>query len=130
MAKNLQKNLPATDTLVIQDINADAMNKFLSEVQAQSGGAVVKIASSVREAAENSVRISFITLSTFSERCISLRSFIFYMMSVFQTMISKLGSPVLGDFTRDSTFYNQSQSSEFLSICSLLDIKLCHEDLY
>lgn len=52
MARNLQKNLPSTDTLLIQDINVDAMNKFVSEAQA---GASIKIAASVREAAENSV---------------------------------------------------------------------------
>lgn len=55
MAKNLQKNLPSTDTLFIQDINVEAMNRFVSEVQATNSGAIVKIASNVREAAEGSV---------------------------------------------------------------------------
>jgi len=54
MAKNLQSKLPSTDTLVIQDINTIATERFVEEAQAQSSGASVKIASSVREAAENS----------------------------------------------------------------------------
>lgn len=53
MAKNLQKNLPSTDTLLIQDLNKEAIHKFTSEVQSGSGAAV-KIASDPLEAAANS----------------------------------------------------------------------------
>jgi hypothetical protein len=55
MARNLQSKLPASDVLLIQDINADATKRFMQEAKAQSGGATVKIAGNVREASENSV---------------------------------------------------------------------------
>jgi ornithine cyclodeaminase/alanine dehydrogenase-like protein (mu-crystallin family) len=58
MAKNLQAKLPPSDTLRIYDINAESVNKFASEAKASSGGAVVQIASSVHEAAEDSVSFS------------------------------------------------------------------------
>jgi hypothetical protein len=54
MAKNLQKKLPPTDTLLVQDINAEATKRFAAEV-AGSGGAQVKIAASPVEAADGSV---------------------------------------------------------------------------
>jgi len=49
MAKNLRAKLPATDTLVIQDVNLDATKKFLGE---HSEGVIV--AENVREVAEKS----------------------------------------------------------------------------
>ena len=57
MAKNLQAKLPSTDTLHVYDINTASAEKFMSETKASSSGASVKIASTVREAAENSVRL-------------------------------------------------------------------------
>lgn len=57
MAKNLQSKLPSTDTLLIQDINLEATSRFVEEIQLASTGASVRVASSVREAAENSVSI-------------------------------------------------------------------------
>lgn len=53
MAKNLQKKLPSTDTLLIQDINSEATKRFVAEV-ADSGGAAVKIAASPAEASDGS----------------------------------------------------------------------------
>lgn len=53
MAKNLQKKLPPTDTLLVQDINSDATRRFVAEVA--HGGAAVRIASSPAEAADGSV---------------------------------------------------------------------------
>ena len=55
MARNLQSKLPSSDTLIIQDINTDATNRFVEEVRDQFGGAAVKIAGTVREVAENAV---------------------------------------------------------------------------
>lgn len=55
MARNLQAKLPSTDTLRVYDINSESVNKFANETKALSGGAVVEVASSVREAAEDSV---------------------------------------------------------------------------
>jgi hypothetical protein len=55
MAKNLQSKLPSSDTLLIQDINVEAAQRFLEETRLQATGAEVKIALDVREASENSV---------------------------------------------------------------------------
>jgi hypothetical protein len=57
MARNLQSKLPSSDTLLVQDINADATKRFMDEVKAKSAGATVKAASNVREASEASVSI-------------------------------------------------------------------------
>lgn len=59
MAKNLQKKLPPTDTLLIQDINSDATARFVAEI-AQTGGAAVRVASSPAEASDGSVSIPFL----------------------------------------------------------------------
>lgn len=55
MAKNLQKKLPTTDVLLIQDINTEATKRFADEVATAGGGAQVKIAASPAEAADGSV---------------------------------------------------------------------------
>jgi hypothetical protein len=60
MAKNQQANLPASDTLRVFDINKDSVNRFIDETSLGTG-AVVKSASSVREAAEDSVCSYIIT---------------------------------------------------------------------
>jgi 3-hydroxyisobutyrate dehydrogenase len=57
MARNLQANLPSSDTIRIFDINSESTRKFANETEPSSGGAAVEIASSVREAAENSVSV-------------------------------------------------------------------------
>jgi hypothetical protein len=57
MARNLQSKLPSSDTLLIQDINADATKRFMEEVKATSVGATVEVASNVREVSESSVSI-------------------------------------------------------------------------
>lgn len=54
MARNLQAKLPSSDTIRIYDINVDSMKRFADETKALSSGAAVEIASSVREAAEDS----------------------------------------------------------------------------
>lgn len=63
MAKNLQKKLPATDVLLIQDINTEATKRFADEVATAGGGAQVKIAASPAEAADGSVSSPFPRLS-------------------------------------------------------------------
>lgn len=55
MARNLQAKLPSSDTICIYDINPDSIKRFAEETKALSSGAAVKIASSVREAVEDSV---------------------------------------------------------------------------
>lgn len=60
MARNLQSKLPSSDTLIIQDINTDATNRFVEEVRDQFGGAAVKVAGTVREVAENAVGCHYI----------------------------------------------------------------------
>jgi len=93
MAKNLQKKLPPTDTLLIQDINAAATNRFVEET-AGTGGAEVKVAASPVEAADGSVsppQILYVyDTSSALERQL-------YVMSLFQFHDTKLASPVLGD---------------------------------
>ena len=51
IAKNLRAKVPATDTLIIYDLNTDVTQKF---VEAHDGKGV-EIASSPREVADNSV---------------------------------------------------------------------------
>ena len=57
MARNLQAKLPSSDTIRIYDINSESMKRFADETKALSTGAAVEVASSVREAAEDSVSI-------------------------------------------------------------------------
>lgn len=65
MAKNLQAKLPAEDSLLVFDINSDAVKRFLDETSS-SGGAKVEVAETVRAAAENSV--SNISLLNYTHR--------------------------------------------------------------
>lgn len=51
MAKNLRKKIPSDDVLMIQDVNKDAVRKFVEEL---SGFNVIP-AESAREIAERSV---------------------------------------------------------------------------
>lgn len=62
MAKNLRAKIPASDTLIIRDINEDAMKRFVAESQeaarstgAGAGESLVEIAENAREVAEKSV---------------------------------------------------------------------------
>lgn len=62
MAKNLRAKIPASDTLIVRDVNEDVMKRFVAEARetAQSNGAganegQVEIAQSAREVAEKSV---------------------------------------------------------------------------
>lgn len=62
MAKNLRAKIPATDTLVIRDVNEDATKRFVQETReaARSSGAgddttQVVVAQNAREVAEQSV---------------------------------------------------------------------------
>lgn len=62
MAKNLRAKIPASDTLIVRDVNEDVMKQFVAEAQetTQSNGAgandgQVEIAQSAREVAEKSV---------------------------------------------------------------------------
>ncbi|KAJ6148531.1 hypothetical protein N7497_010513 [Penicillium chrysogenum] len=62
MAKNLRAKIPASDTLIVRDVNEDVMKRFAAEARetAQSNGAganeaQVEIAQSAREVAEKSI---------------------------------------------------------------------------
>jgi hypothetical protein len=57
MARNLQAKLPPSDTLRVFDINAKSVQKFADETKALGNGAAVKIATTAREAAEDSVSL-------------------------------------------------------------------------
>jgi 3-hydroxyisobutyrate dehydrogenase len=77
MARNLQAKLPSTDTLRIYDINTESVERFAKETKALGSGAAVETASSVREAAEDSVGLpSSPTSDTCSAR-------LHYVMSLF-----------------------------------------------
>lgn len=68
MAKNLRAKIPASDTLIVRDVNQDAMTRFVEESQeiARSSGAGagvgrVEVAENAREVAEKSVsKYSFV----------------------------------------------------------------------
>lgn len=78
MARNLQAKLPSSDSIQVFDINAEAVEKFTKDTKALGTGAVVKAASSIREAAENSVSYSQLPWSsTPSTSCLV------YVMSLF-----------------------------------------------
>lgn len=66
MAKNLQSKLPSSDTFLVHDVNAEITKKFASE--AASGGAQVKVADDVRQAAENSVSIPILATFCFTHK--------------------------------------------------------------
>lgn len=62
MAKNLRAKIPASDTLIVRDVNETAAQRFVTEAQetARSSGASadeyrVEIATTAREIAEKSV---------------------------------------------------------------------------
>jgi hypothetical protein len=60
MAKNLQQKLDKSDVLFVQDINAEAMQRFVDEAAKSGTGAAVKIAKTPGEAAEGSVRNEYL----------------------------------------------------------------------
>jgi hypothetical protein len=62
MARNLQAKLPSSDTLKIYDINSESVQRFANETKALSKGASVQVASTVREAAEDSVSLPLLAL--------------------------------------------------------------------
>jgi 3-hydroxyisobutyrate dehydrogenase len=72
MAKNLRAKIPASDTLIVRDVNEEAAKRFVAEAQeaARSNGAGadegrVEIAENAREVAERSVStIPFLVDST------------------------------------------------------------------
>lgn len=62
MAKNLRAKIPATDTLLVRDVNENATTRFVEETKeaAKSSGAAdgtmkVEVAQSARAVAEQSV---------------------------------------------------------------------------
>jgi 3-hydroxyisobutyrate dehydrogenase len=64
MAKNLRAKIPASDTLIVRDVNEEAAKRFVAEAQeaARNNGAGanegrVEIAENAREVAEKSVSI-------------------------------------------------------------------------
>lgn len=90
MARNLQAKLPASDTLRIYDINTTSAEKFAAETKGLGNGAGVTIASSPRDAAEDSVSPPY---SRYTLLPISI-----YVMSLFQTNDLSWGLPSWSTF--------------------------------
>lgn len=60
MAKNLRAKIPASDTLIIRDVNEEATKRFVAEAHEAARSAEegrVEIAETAREVAEKSVSI-------------------------------------------------------------------------
>ena len=60
MAKNLRARIPASDTLIVRDVNEKVTKRFVAEVQEAACSSVanenrVEIADNAREVAEKSV---------------------------------------------------------------------------
>jgi hypothetical protein len=62
MAKNLRAKIPASDTLIIRDVNKDAMQRFVEETKtaisdssAPGNTLRIEIADNAREVAEKAV---------------------------------------------------------------------------
>lgn len=58
MAKNLRAKIPASDTLIVRDVNDEMAARFVAEAQeaaGSSGEGKVEIADNAREVAEKSV---------------------------------------------------------------------------
>jgi hypothetical protein len=58
MAKNLRAKIPASDTLIVRDVNHDTAARFAAEAQEAAGSSAegkVEIADNAREVAEKSV---------------------------------------------------------------------------
>lgn len=68
MAKNLQSRLSPSDSIHLFDINKDAVHRLAKEMEvSQAGGATVKVAESVSDAAKDAVSLPA-TFSFFSFR--------------------------------------------------------------
>jgi 3-hydroxyisobutyrate dehydrogenase len=81
MAKNLRAKIPASDTLIVRDINEDAMKRFATEAReaARSNGAgadegLVELAENAREVAEKSVSVIYLGSLCGSRGLAKLRS--------------------------------------------------------
>lgn len=62
MARNLRAKIPVSDTLVVHDVNEEAMRKLVDEAKAAGGNAqVVEITDSPRALAEKAVRFCPLT---------------------------------------------------------------------
>jgi hypothetical protein len=72
MARNLQAKLPSSDTIRVYDINPDSVKRFAQETKALSSGAAVEVASSVREAAEDSVGPPYFNCCVYSPAVLPL----------------------------------------------------------
>lgn len=73
MAKNLRAKIPATDTLVVRDVNEDATKRFVEEThetarstKAAEGTYKVEVAGCPREVAEKSVSRSLSLVTNWS----------------------------------------------------------------
>lgn len=63
MARNLRAKIPASDTLIVHDVNEEAMRKLVNEAKAAGGSAqAVEITDSPRALAEKAVRFAFYLL--------------------------------------------------------------------
>lgn len=63
MAKNLRAKIAKTDTLVVHDVNPEAVKSFLAE----HGDSVTEAAADVRQVAEKSVSLCSLLVPTYSD---------------------------------------------------------------
>lgn len=68
MAKNLRAKIPASDTLIVHDVNEQAMRQFVDEAKT-TGTGPVEFTNSARTVAEKSVSYSFHVYGKISISC-------------------------------------------------------------
>ena len=71
MAKNLRSKIPASDTLIVRDVNQESARRFVDEMrqEARNAGAgedawKVEVAESAREVADKSVSVHCLIIFT------------------------------------------------------------------
>lgn len=76
MAKNLRAKIPASDTLIVRDINQDTAKRFAEEAKADAkaqgakeGSYTVEIADSARQIADKSVSVLFFVFVLYVMYC-------------------------------------------------------------
>jgi 3-hydroxyisobutyrate dehydrogenase len=65
MAKNLRAKIPASDTLIVHDVNEQAMRQFIDEAKTASTGPV-EFTDSARTVAEKSVSLYYTSMPKIS----------------------------------------------------------------
>lgn len=76
MAKNLRAKIPASDTLIVRDVNQDTAKRFAEEAKADAkaqgakeGSYAVEIADSARQIADKSVSVFLFCVASYVTYC-------------------------------------------------------------